>query len=115
MKTRVSIMLAVLVCFSGLLLAPGVKFNFDPSNGDNPDVDFGHLVSNGAERTFDQGGAWRFSGMASAINSTLNNLAVVAFGFLIGTLLTCCLDPAAKEEIFRGIKSACKRPSRSLN
>jgi|SRR5271154_1589999 len=113
MKTRLSIMLAVLVCFSGLLLAPGITYNFDPSNGDNPDLDFGYLVSNGPEPELDESGVWRLGGTASAINSTLNNLAVVAFGFLVGTLLTCCFDPAAKEEIFRGIKSAWKRPSRS--
>ncbi len=91
MKTRLSILLAVLVCSSGLLLAPDVTHNL------------GQVAA----------GAWRFGGMASAISSALNNVAVVAFGSLVGTMLMCFFDPAAKEQISRGIKSAWKRPSRS--
>jgi hypothetical protein len=85
MKTRLSILVAVLVCSSGLLAAPGIVRGF---------------------------GAWRLSGMANAISSTLNNVAVVMSGSLVGTLLICFFDPAAKEQISRGIKSAWKRPSK---
>jgi hypothetical protein len=86
MKTRLSILLAILVCSSGLLLAPDITHNL---------------------------GAWRFSDIANVISSTLNNVAVVMFGSLVGTLLMCFFDPAAKEQISRGIKSAWKRPQRS--
>ena len=85
MKTRLSILLAILVCSSGLLLAQDIT----------------HF------------GAWRYSGLANAISSTLNHVAVVMFGSLVGTLLMYFFDPAAKEQISRGIKSAWKRPSRS--
>jgi len=84
MKVRLLVMLAILFCSGVLLLAPGVTHS----------------------------GAWRFDGMTNAIGSTLKNAGVLAFGLLVGTLLTCFFDPAAKEQISRGMKSAWKRPSR---
>jgi hypothetical protein len=92
MRARLSIMLlAVLVCSGGLLLAPGVAEDLDQAGG----------------------AAWRFDSLANTINSTLNDLGALAFGLLVGTLLICFFDPTAKEEIFRGIKSVWRRPSRS--
>ena len=89
-KIRLLVMLAILLCSSVLLLGPGVTHSLAQAYG---------------------GGAWRFPGITNAIGSTLKNAGVVAFGLLVGTLLTC-FDPAAKEQISRGLRSAWKKPSR---
>jgi len=44
-------------------------------------------------------------GIRTPDTSILNNVGIVLFGLLVGTLLVCCFDPEAKEFIRRGFKS----------
>jgi hypothetical protein len=78
---------AALVCSSGFLRAQDVTRSLDQAAGTG----------------------WGFRDLANAVNSNRNNIAMVAFGLLVGMLLSCVCDPAAKDQIFRGIKTAWKK------
>jgi hypothetical protein len=82
MTSRSWFTFAVLPCAISLLLAPGVPDDMR-----------------------DASGAVRLGPMTTANASTSNNVGIVLFGLLVGTLLACFFDPGAKKLIWRGIKS----------